>query len=76
MKGRQGWPPRQREQLARWLRGAKELGTSQEAEKTSIVGQTERGGEWKEVQWDQGAGARPHKDMKVLLNSGRFIPHH
>lgn len=50
VKGRQGWPPRQREQLARWLRGAKELGTSQEAEKTSIVGQTERGGEWKEAQ--------------------------
>lgn len=51
VKGRQGRPPRQREQLAQWLSGS--VPASQDPEKTSSPGQTEQGGKWKEIRLDQ-----------------------
>lgn len=42
VKGRQGQPARQREQLVQRLSGAKEHATSPKTEKTSILGQTSK----------------------------------
>ena len=38
--------------VVQWLSGVKKHGTSQEPEKTSILGQTEQGGKWEEKRLD------------------------